>query len=138
MMTTEAAYHQLCAYTLGLGDPAFIHQHVVDAHAAQNATGTTKPIALTFSLVGLYLHLEKQFSGKPVQRTHMYLAKRKRPWPSFPLPRERGTMTAVEVMAQPAGAARARVIDAWCASVWSAYHESRGIVVELLRECDID
>ena len=54
-MTSEAAYHELCYYTLTLGDPAFIHQHVVDAFAAQQADEQTKPIKVTFALVGLYL-----------------------------------------------------------------------------------
>jgi hypothetical protein len=35
----EDAYHELCAYTLQRGDAAFIHQHVVDAFAAQRADG---------------------------------------------------------------------------------------------------
>ena len=30
-------YDELCAYTIANADPAFIHQHVVDAWAAQNA-----------------------------------------------------------------------------------------------------
>lgn len=47
-----AAYDELQAYTLAHGDPAFIHQHVVDAWAAQHADEETKPIALTFALVG--------------------------------------------------------------------------------------
>jgi len=37
------AYHELCAYTLSLGDAEFIHQHVVDAFAAQDATPSTRP-----------------------------------------------------------------------------------------------
>ena len=48
-------YHELSAYTLSHPDPSFIHQYVVDAFAAQTADENTKPIALTFALVGLYL-----------------------------------------------------------------------------------
>jgi len=36
-MLEENAYHRLCAYTLQRGDATFIHQHVVDAFAAQRA-----------------------------------------------------------------------------------------------------
>ncbi len=46
---------ELCCYTLSLRDAAFIHQHAVDAIAAQNADAQTKPIAIAFALVGLYL-----------------------------------------------------------------------------------
>src|SRR6185295_5352013 len=65
------SYDALCCYTLERGDAAFIHQHVVDAFIAQNAGEHTKPIGLAFALIGLYLHLERGFSGKQVQRVHM-------------------------------------------------------------------
>jgi hypothetical protein len=37
------AYAELCAYPLSSGDPAFIHQHVVDAFAAQRASAAGRP-----------------------------------------------------------------------------------------------
>src|SRR5437868_7098436 len=124
-MTPEDAYNELCYYTLAHGDPAFIHQHVVDAHAAQHADEDTNPIKLTFALVGLYLQLEKRFSGRQVQRVHMELAKRKQQWPLLLLPKDRRPMTAADVMAVAAGPERDRAIRAWCASVWTAFHECR-------------
>ena len=128
----QNAYEELQCYSLGHEGPEFLHQHVVDAWAAQQADENTKPIGLTFALVGLYLHIEKGFSGRLVQCAHMDLAKRKRSWPSFPLPSERGTITACEVMAAPPGPERDRAIDAWCASVWEAYSLSHQVVGELL------
>jgi hypothetical protein len=116
------------------GDASFIHQHAVDAFAAQRADEQTKPIKLTFALVGLYLHIEKQFSGKKVQRVHMSLAKQKRPWPVFPLPGDRGAMTVAEVLDAPEGHERDEAIDAWCSSVWHAFRESHQLVADLLRE----
>jgi len=126
------AYEALQFYTLALGDAAFLHQHAVDAWAAQHADERTKPIAITFALVGLYLHLEKGFTGRQVQRAHMALARRGRAWPSFPLPEERGAVTAVEVMAAAAGPERDRAIERWCASVWAAFGASHRQVAELL------
>ena len=134
MMTPETAYDELCCYTLALRDARFIHQHVVDTYAAQNADEHTKPIKLTFALIGLYLHLEKKFSGRQVQRAHVDLAKHKRVWPSFPLPGDRGAMTAIDVMALPEGPERDQAIDAWCACVWAAYREGHAAVAEPLRE----
>jgi hypothetical protein len=67
MTTPQQDYAELCGYTLTHGDPAFIHQHVVDAFAAQQADGASKPIGVIFALVGLYLHVERQFSGRHVQ-----------------------------------------------------------------------
>jgi Family of unknown function (DUF5946) len=130
----QDAYDELQSYTLSLGDPAFIHQHVVDAWAAQHADEKTKPIGLTFALVGLYLHVEKGFSGKQVQRAHMALARHKRAWPSFALPPERGSITANIVMAKEAGPARDEAIDDWSKSVWEAFRDSREAVVALLEE----
>lgn len=133
-LSEQDAYNELQGYTLAHGDPSFIHQHVVDAYAAQHATEAGKPIGLTFALVGLYLHVEKRRSGRDVQRVHMLLGQRKRKWPSFPLPRGRGSITAIDVIAAPAGPERDRAIDAWCASVWEAFRESHRAVAELLRE----
>jgi Family of unknown function (DUF5946) len=128
------AYHELCAYTLTHGDPAFIHQHVVDAFAAQDADETTKRIALTFALVGLYLHVEKGRSGREVQLVHTRLAQRKRQWPALSLPCDRGEMTAVDVLRAAPGAERDAAIDAWCASVWNAFSSSESAIVALLEE----
>ena len=58
MAVDRAAYDELASYTLAHGDPAFIHQHVVDAFAAQHATDDSKPIGVAFALIGLYLHVE--------------------------------------------------------------------------------
>ena len=85
-------YNELAFYTLAHPDPAFIHQLVVDAYAAQNANEATKPIAIVFSLIGLYLHLEKGFTGKQVQRAHMQLAKWPNTWTKPPLPTIRGAI----------------------------------------------
>jgi hypothetical protein len=126
------AYDDLQCYTLSLSDPDFVHQHVVDAWAAQHADERTKPISLAFALVGLHLHLEKGLSGRQVQRVHMALAPRTKDWPSFSLPQNRGVVTAGHVMKAPPGDERDRAIDAWCASVWAAFEGSHDAVAELL------
>ncbi len=137
MDSEQDAFAELCSYTLTHGDASFIHQHVVDAFAAQKADAQTKPIKLTFALVGLYLHIEKQFSGKQVQRAHMRLAQDKRPWPAFALPKNRGVMTVADVLVVPPGPGRDQAIEDWCNSVWEAFRESRPMVAHLLRECGI-
>lgn len=128
----------LAAYTLTHGGPAFIHQHVVDACTAQYATAATKPIALTFALIGLFLHVERGLTGRQVQRAHMMLAKRSRSWPAFPLPDDRGSITAADVLAAPPGLERDRAIGAWCASVWAAYAEAAPAVAALARAHGLD
>lgn len=130
----EELYWRLQAYTLSIRDPDFIHQHVVDAWTAQHARADTKPIALAFALIGLYLHVERDFSGRAVQRVHMKLAERKEEWPTFPLPTKRGRVTAKRVLAASEGGARKVAIDAWCASVWGAYSASHKAVAGFLEE----
>lgn len=134
MRAEQDAYNELQAYTMAHGDPAFIHQHVVDAFAAQHADEHSKAIGITFALVGLYLHVEKGWTGRQVQKAHMLLARHKRSWPIFQLPKERGSVTVDDVMASPPGPERDRAIETWCASVWAAFEDSRGAVDELLRE----
>lgn len=129
----DDAYDELCCYSLAHRGPAFLHQHVVDAFAAQRANARTKPIQLTFALVGLYLHLEQQYTGRQVQRAHMIIARRTRAWPAFALPTGRGSITAASVLTAPAGPERDRAIEAWCAAVWEAYGDSRQVVVDLLQ-----
>jgi hypothetical protein len=130
----QSAYEELQCYTLAHRDPAFIHQHVVDAFAAQHADEETKPITLTFALIGLCLHVDYGFSGGQVQRAHMALARHRRGWPSLQLPVDRGVLTVADVVVRPEGQARDEAIDRWCASVWTAYKETHPAVVALLRE----
>ncbi len=94
----------------------------------------SKPIAVRFALVGLYLHVERQFTGREVQRVHMKLAQRKEPWPVGALPEARGAITALDVAAAADGVARDAMIHAWCGSVWAAYAGSRELVAGRLRE----
>ncbi|HKF45810.1 MAG TPA: DUF5946 family protein [Terracidiphilus sp.] len=129
----ESLYHELCAYTLGHGDPAFLHQHVVDAYAAQHAHESGKPIGPVFALVGLYLHVERGFTGRQVQRVHMQLGEDHRKWAMPPLPLERGAIGVRHVMAAAPGPERDAMIHRWCASVWSVFGDARNQIVELLR-----
>lgn len=128
----QAAYDELLGYTLTHGGREFVHQYAVDAWMAQHADERTKPIGITFALVGLYLHLERGFTGRQAQQAHMALGRRKEPWPAVDFPATRGALTAADVMAAPAGPERDRALDAWCASVWEAYAANRGRVAELL------
>ena len=132
-VSEKEAYDELQAYTLELRDAAFIHQHVVDAWMLQHADETTKSIGVAFALVGMYLHFEKSFSGKEVQRAHMVMGKRSKTWPAFDLPAERGSMNATDVMAAPAGPERDRAIEAWSLSIWQAFHASHAAVADLAK-----
>jgi hypothetical protein len=131
--TERADYDELCFYTLAHRDSSFIHQHVVDAYAAQHADENTKPIGLTFALIGLYLQMEKKYSGRQVQRAHRQLAKTGKRWPRFTIPAERGSVTVSDVVALPPGRARDDAIQRWCSSVWASWAESHDEVRNLVR-----
>ncbi len=131
----RSAYDEVYVYTMGR--PGFILQHVADAFTLQTATLETKPIALVFGLVGLYLHLEKQFSGRQVQEMHMKMARFKRAWPAIPLPEDRGSITVLDVLAATPGPERDSAIDEWCRSVWTSYVGNRPTIVSLMREYQI-
>ena len=135
MDAMRSAYYEVYAYAMGR--PNFILQHVVDAFAVQTANKDSKPIGVVFGLVGLYLHLEKQFSGHQVQRVHMRLGRRKREWPSVYLPEDRGSMSVSDALAAPAGPDRDIAIDGWCRAVWIAFGANRQTVIALLRDYQI-
>lgn len=127
-----ALYHELAAYTLSHADKSFVHQCVVDAWAAQHADDHTRPITLCFALVGLYLHVERGFTGRQVQRVHSLLAGRRKDWPHFSVPADRGQITVRDVLHAPAGPDRDALIDQWCAAVWHAYQSTRPEIIALL------
>ena len=99
MDNLRAAYDEVYVYTMGR--PGFILQHVVDAFAVQTASGASRPISVVFGLIGLYLHVEKQFSGSQVQKFYMELGRKKRDWPRVYFPDDRGSMTVADVLATP-------------------------------------
>ena len=135
MNTMRSAYDEVYVYTMCR--PGFILQHVVDAFVVQTANQESRPIGVVFGLVGLYLHVEKQFSGRQVQEVHMQLGRRKRAWPSISFPEDRGTLTVIDVLAAPAGPERDVAIENWCRSVWTSFAGNRGAIIGLLREYQI-
>lgn len=126
-------YTELSYYTLTHASKDFIHQHFVDVYTAQKANTNSKPIGITFALVGLYLFIERSYTGRQVQQVHMQMAKNKKNWPNFKLPVKRGEITIVDVLQAPAGESRDEMIKKWCISVWEAYRGNHLIVKELLQ-----
>jgi hypothetical protein len=129
------AYDEVYVYSMSR--PGFILQHVVDAFAVQTAGPDSKPIGVIFGLIGLYLRVEKQFSGRQVQQAHTVLARKKREWPQVLLPEHRGSITVEDILAAEAGPKRDLEIDAWCRSVWTAFHQNRQVVIALVEEFQI-
>jgi hypothetical protein len=117
-------YYELTYYTLGHPDKNyFIHQHIVDCYTAQKADDNTKPIAITYALAGLYLYIEKNYSGRQVQMAHIQMSKNKKVLPTIKLPKNRGEITILKVLETPPGIERDFMIKKWCISVWHAYED---------------
>ena len=133
LISQEQLFHKLTYYTISQADPTFNHQHAVDAFAAQRANENTKPITITFALVGLYLMLEKKFTGKEVQNAHIKMAKHRKTWPKFNLPENKGEITIEDVLNTPPGPIRDEAIFKWSASIWEAYFESHEKVAYIVR-----
>lgn len=131
-------YHELTLYTLSHGQREFIHQHVVDAYAAQHVRKDTKPIALAAALIGLYLFAEKQYSGRQVQQVHMALGNRMKQWPLFPAPKTRATLTVMDALNAAAGLKRDQIICNWARSVWDMWKDRHAEVKELFRSYGFD
>ncbi len=110
-MNDQEAFDDLSFYTLSLGDAEFIHQHIVDAFAAQHVDEHSKPIKVAFAVGGLFLHHERGYSGRQVQLAHMALAPHKARLPVFVLPAFRGNLTIHDALQQPPGPERDAMIE---------------------------
>jgi len=133
-MTFLDNYHELSFYTLALKDADFIHQHIVDAFAAQTAAEKTKDITLFFSLAGLYLFIEKKHTGKQVQQAHQLMATKTKEFVKINLPPERGVITVNDVLETPTGLKRNEMIKQWCQAVWAAYANEHNKVIKMTEQ----
>lgn len=127
----QAVCDELAIYTLSQGYPEFIHQYVVDAYAAQHAPFRTKPIAVAFALIGLYIVFERGGVGKDSQDAHIRLAQLTKDWPTFTPPLQKAKLTVVDVMRLPPGPERDDMIRQWARSVWDMWEKEHGAVKAL-------
>lgn len=127
-------YGELTADTISKGDPGFVHQHCVDAYGAQHSGGHTKPITTAFSLVGLYLFVERDYTGTQVQRAHTTLGEQDRDWPELSPPPSPGETTVQTVVEADPGEERDRRIEEWAESVWQNWDHAHGWAREVCSE----
>jgi hypothetical protein len=117
----RAVMNELSYYTLAHDDPTFIHQHLVDAYGAQHVRPSASTIGAAFALAGLYLAVERRFTGRQVQKMHMQMARRSKEWPRFDPPENVGPLTVADVLSAEPGPHRDEKLMEWCASVWIAW-----------------
>ena len=124
--------NELSYYTLGHADPAFIHQHLVDAYGAQHVRQSKSTIGAAFALAGLYLAVERGFTGRQVQQMHMRMARTSKQWPRFEPPKDVGPLTVADVLAVEPGPRRDQELIRWCGSVWAAWRPQQGRVRDMV------
>ena len=123
-------FNELSFYSMSHPDrDYFIHQHVVDAYQAQMADEDVKEIAIIFALLGLYLFLEENFTGREVQLMHMKIAKNKpNIWPKVLLPDQKAAIQIQDVLNMKSEAEKDAMIRKWCESVWQSFSESQQVI----------
>jgi hypothetical protein len=119
------------AFSLSQREYNSLHQVVVDAYAAQHYGPDTKPIMITFALIGLYLVFEGGYTGREAQLAHIRLGKKRREWPRFTAPPLRAALTVKDVT--ESGEANYReMIFKWGKSVWEMWLVAHGEVAALV------
>jgi len=123
-------FSNLSCYTVSKQDAEFIHQYAVDAYEAQHAGRATRNITVVFALIGLYLALEKGYTGKQVQRAHRQIAKIRKDWPRLEPPRTTAVITIMDVLKAPDGPEKDAMIRQWMRAVWESWADSQEWVRE--------
>lgn len=107
------------------------HQTCVDAYGAQHAGPESKPIGVAFALNGLYLVLERGFTGIQAREAHGYLAGTVDSWPSFEPPASAGEVTVFDVAMAGSGDEHIAAVQRWGRSVWETWRHVHAQIAEL-------
>jgi hypothetical protein len=124
-------YYELTYWTLARQDSRFIHQHAVDAYEAQHAGGNIRPITAVFGLIGLYLALEKGYTGRQVQLAHMKIASRRKDWPQLEPPARKAGLTVMDVLQAETDAEKEKMLMNWVESVWEIWENRHEWIREI-------
>ena len=99
------------------------HQTCVDAYAAQHVGPRMRPMTVCFALNGLYLVLERGWSGIEARAAHGHLARivPREDWRFFEPPDEGGPLTVLDVALASDPETQAVGVEAWGRSVWATW-----------------
>ena len=125
----EALFYELSGYTLSINDPGFIHQYIVDAYGAQHAGVPTNNIRVIFSLAGLYLATEHNYTGRQVQLVHMKIPKQI--WPDLAPPDVPAPITVADVINTNTEEEKIGMIEKWARSVWESWWQQHNYIREI-------
>jgi hypothetical protein len=94
---------------------------VVDSYAAQHSGPGVKTVTTVFALIGLYLVVERGYTGREVQQAHMVLARKRRQWPYFQPPDGKSAVTVSDVVKNLGADNYRELINGWAKSVWDLW-----------------
>jgi hypothetical protein len=109
------------------------HQTCVDSYAAQHVGPQMRPMTVCFALNGLYLVLERGWSGIAARDAHGHLARTvvRADWPNFEPPSEAGPLTVLDGALSADLDAQGAAIEAWGRSVWATWSHVHDAVRQL-------
>jgi len=84
-----------------------------------------------FGLIGLYLALEKGYTGRQVQLAHMKIANRRKDWPRPELPPRMAELTVLDVLRAGTDAEKEEMLMKWAESVWRIWEHQHGWIQEV-------
>jgi hypothetical protein len=125
----------LSCCTVSKQDAEFIHQHAVDTYEAQHAGVRTRNCTVVFGLIGLYLALEKGFTGRQVQLAHMKLARIRKDWPRLDPPVVPASVTVLDILQVQTEEERDTMIREWMESVWESWSDRKDWYVRRPTRC---
>jgi hypothetical protein len=114
-------FFELTYWTLAHKDILFIHQYAVDAYEAQHAGRRTRAITVAFGLVGLYLALEKGYTGRQVQLPHMKIGKTRQDWPRLEPPENPAALTVMDVIRAGSDPEKEDMLMRRAEAVWQSW-----------------
>jgi hypothetical protein len=111
------------------------HQLGVDTYGTQHAADHDRSIRVAYSIVGLYLSIERGWSGDDVRRAHQRMGKPQPSWPEFRRPDELGGVTVLDVAMAGVRAGsvvgHAEAAQRWARYVWDAWSAQHAEVASL-------
>jgi hypothetical protein len=125
-------YTELVGATMSqAGRAAAVQQLSIDAYGAQHAGPGVAPITTVFSLLGLFLALERGVPGIEVRDAHQRLAALGLRWPELTRPERTGEVTVFDVALADDPDEHVRLAHEWARSVWLDWAPWHPTIVEL-------
>jgi len=123
-------FTNLSGYTLSNNNEQFIHQLIVDAYSAEHAGGCTKNITVMFALIGLYLVVERNYTGRQVQLLHMRIPKQN--WPYLEPPKHTASIKINDVVNAKTNSQKELLIYRWVSDVWDSWAEQHSYLHKII------